>query len=221
MPRPKDVYAALLTLLLLGIAVGQQPFAASQGEIEKVDRDAISLRLPGGNGLPGHTIDLSLNRHSRLLSVPAGKGEATEAAPRTVSWRSLRAGQFVAVIYTPGDNVVITAVVQGPDTETPAADAVPSSARVPERVMRVLRQIDKTGQAPDGYEGGRTFLNLGRNGEESLPRRDSNGKPVSYHEWDVNPHISGHNRGAERLVTGSDGSAYYTADHYRTFTKIR
>jgi len=224
MPAPKASLITLLSLLLADIAVAQQPFAASQGSIEKVDRDAISLRLPGENGLPGRTIDLSLNRHSRLLSVPAGKGEAAEAAaPRTVSWRSLRPGQLVAVIYTPADNVVIAAVVQRSDREieTPAADAVPSSARVPEKVMRVLRQIDKTGQAPEGYDGGRTFLNLGRNGDESLPRRDSADKPVSYREWDVNPRSPGHNRGAERLVTGSDSSAYYTADHYRTFTKIR
>ena len=27
--------------------------------------------------------------------------------------------------------------------------------------------------------------------------------------------------GPERLVTGSDGSAYYTDDHYKTFKKIR
>ena len=47
------------------------------------------------------------------------------------------------------------------------------------------------------------------------------GKAISYQEWDVNPKVHNVNRGAERLVTGSDGSAYYTSDHYRTFTKVR
>jgi hypothetical protein len=37
---------------------------------------------------------------------------------------------------------------------------------------------------------------------------------------DVNPYQSGVNRGGERIVRGSDGSAYYTNDHYRTFTRI-
>jgi len=37
----------------------------------------------------------------------------------------------------------------------------------------------------------------------------------------VNPRMPGKNRGPERLVTGSDGSAYYTADHYKSFIKIR
>lgn len=45
-------------------------------------------------------------------------------------------------------------------------------------------------------------------------------KAITYREWDVNPKIKGVDRGEERLVTGSDGSAYYTADHYQTFIHI-
>jgi len=29
------------------------------------------------------------------------------------------------------------------------------------------------------------------------------------------------NRGPERIVTGSDGRAYYTSDHYTTFTEMK
>ena len=54
-----------------------------------------------------------------------------------------------------------------------------------------------------------------------MPKTDANGKPITYREWDVNPSQPGVNRGAERLVTGSDGSAWYTSDHYQTFTRIR
>ncbi len=55
-----------------------------------------------------------------------------------------------------------------------------------------------------------------------MPRaRRAAAEPITYQEWDVNRKVSGVNRGAERLITGSDGSAYYTSDHYRTFTKIR
>ena len=50
---------------------------------------------------------------------------------------------------------------------------------------------------------------------------DENGRRIKYREWDVNPLRPGVNRGAERLVTGSDGTAYYTDDHYATFKKIR
>jgi ribonuclease T1 len=37
----------------------------------------------------------------------------------------------------------------------------------------------------------------------------------------VQSYQPGTNRGAERLVTGSDGSAYYTSDHYQTFRRIQ
>ncbi len=96
-----------------------------------------------------------------------------------------------------------------------------TSTKVPAKVTRVLRYIDEHHRAPDGYEGGRVFHNSARNGEQALPRTDPNGRAINYHEWDVNRKVAGVNRGAERLVTGSDGSAFYTSDHYRTFTKVR
>jgi guanyl-specific ribonuclease Sa len=88
---------------------------------------------------------------------------------------------------------------------------------VPAKVAKVLRHIDRTGRAPEGYEGGRRFGNF----EKRLPLRDARGRRITYQEWDVNPHRRGVNRGPERLVTGSDGSAYYSGDHYRTFKRIR
>jgi ribonuclease T1 len=100
-------------------------------------------------------------------------------------------------------------------------DGAGSSEGIPDKVTEVLRHIDARHSAPEGYEGGRPFHNAGRDGEEALPRKDGDGRPISYREWDVNPKVPGVNRGAERLVTGSDGSAYYTNDHYRTFTKVR
>jgi guanyl-specific ribonuclease Sa len=92
---------------------------------------------------------------------------------------------------------------------------------VPRKVLEVLDYVEKNGRAPEGYEGGRTFLNLGRDGEQSLRNFDANANTVKYREWDVNPQVEGRNRGTERLVTGSDGRAYYTADHYRTFIRVR
>jgi len=92
-----------------------------------------------------------------------------------------------------------------------------AKTEVPERVMTVLKYIDEHHTAPKGHEGGREF----RNAEQRLPKRDNRGESIRYQEWDVNAKVAGRSRDAERLVTGSNGSAYYTADHYRTFTKIR
>lgn len=88
---------------------------------------------------------------------------------------------------------------------------------VPDKVFKVLEHVDEHHAAPAGFEGGRTFLNL----ERHLPQTSDKGQRTKYREWDVNPLRPGVNRGPERLVTGSDGSAYFTDDHYKTFKKIR
>ena len=41
---------------------------------------------------------------------------------------------------------------------------------------------------------------------------------TAYRECDVN--YAGGHRGAERIVYGEDGSIWYTADHYQTFTRM-
>lgn len=95
--------------------------------------------------------------------------------------------------------------------------AAPPVKGVPDKAMKVLEHVDAHGEAMRNYEGGRTFGNY----ERRLPQTDAQGRRLRYREWDVNPLVPGRNRGAERLVTGSDGSAYYTDDHYNTFKKIR
>ena len=95
-------------------------------------------------------------------------------------------------------------------------DTAVGPSGVPEYVMDVLQKVQATGKAPKNYVGGRTFQNR----EKRLPKKDNSGKKLKYQEWDVHKKVKGRNRGAERLVTGSDGSAYYTKDHYKTFKKI-
>ena len=90
-------------------------------------------------------------------------------------------------------------------------------AGVPEKVLDVLKYVEEHNEAMENYEGGRTFGNF----EHRLPPNDKSGRRVKYREWDVNPLRSGVNRGVERLITGSDGSGYYTNDHYETFKKLR
>jgi RHS repeat-associated protein len=91
----------------------------------------------------------------------------------------------------------------------------------PPHAQTTLAHIDANGTAPAGYRGGGTFANDGRGGGQRLPQTDASGAPITYQEWDVHPHTPGVNRGQERIVTGSDGSAHYTSDHYTTFTSMR
>lgn len=98
---------------------------------------------------------------------------------------------------------------------TALANAIPSHART------TLAHIRQAKAAPRNYKGGRVFANDGRANGQVLPRTGASGSAITYQEWDVHPYQRGVNRGAERLVTGSDGKAYYTSDHYTTFTEVK
>lgn len=88
---------------------------------------------------------------------------------------------------------------------------------IPQKAILVLDYIDKNHRAPNGYEGGRYFGNFERN----LPQYDAAGNKIKYQEWDIHEKTKGRSRGAQRIVTGSDGSAWYTPDHYNTFIKMK
>lgn len=88
---------------------------------------------------------------------------------------------------------------------------------IPVHARETLAYVRQHGYAPPGHVGGRIFGNY----EGLLPRYHTNRKRIEYREWDVRPRAEGRNRGAERLVTGSDGRVWYTADHYRTFLEVK
>lgn len=87
--------------------------------------------------------------------------------------------------------------------------ATASDTSVPAKVLKVLEIIRRTGEAPEGYVGGRVFQNR----EHRLPQNGD------YREFDVDPHHGGRN--AERIVMDwSTKKAWYTDDHYQTFTPL-
>jgi len=102
-------------------------------------------------------------------------------------------------------------------TEEIATAGVQLRIEIPTKASDILAHIKQTGNAPAGYKGGRKFKNDGRGSGEVLPQIDEQGNPITYKEYDINPYIRGRNRGAERIVIGSDGNAYYTLNHYKTF----
>ncbi|OCG38884.1 VENN motif pre-toxin domain-containing protein [Gilliamella sp. Bif1-4] len=93
---------------------------------------------------------------------------------------------------------------------------------LPNNVRDTFSQYEKNGwngnfngQTP-GTNAGRIF----KNSDNKLPKVDSNGNPITYREFDVNNKIQGQARDAERFVQGSNGSVYYTNNHYQTFIKV-
>ncbi|WP_442791169.1 ribonuclease domain-containing protein [Mycobacterium sp. Aquia_216] len=97
---------------------------------------------------------------------------------------------------------------------------------IPKNARDVLQQVDAgkwpgSANAP-GTKGGSAFENTPPPGRPPLlPVTDASGKPITYQEWDVNPKVPGQGRDEERIITGSDGSAWYTNDHYGTFHRMR
>lgn len=84
-------------------------------------------------------------------------------------------------------------------------------AGLPPEARATLAAIRSGGPFPY-LQDGRTFGNR----EKLLPRHERG----YYREYTVRtPGAPG--RGARRLVAGRGGELYYTADHYRTFMRIR
>jgi guanyl-specific ribonuclease Sa len=134
------------------------------------------------------------------------------------------AGMLVSVVAA-GLLFVGSAVgFQTPSYATPTAThqgpAATTGVTIPQRARDTLARIDAGTWPPNdgsGTHGGTTWTDA----EGTLPHTDSSGRPVNYLEWDVNVKLPHHNRDAERIVTGGDGSAWYTGDHYATFTRMR
>ena len=94
-----------------------------------------------------------------------------------------------------------------------AAGAVTEIAlsTLPREAQQTLQTIKRGG--PFAFErDGVVFGNY----ERLLPQRNRG----YYHEYTV-PTPGAKNRGARRIVSGRGGEYYYSADHYRTFKRIR
>jgi RHS repeat-associated protein len=154
----------------------------------------------GGSGLALGTVGVGGGATGAALPAAGALAPALPGA--------LTAGYGAAALYNS-------------NTDPPISTGGSQSSGVPQHALDTLDTIDQTGAAPPGYRGGGQFMNDGRGGGEILPQTTADGQPITYQEWDVHPFQPGVNRGPERLVTGSDGSAYYTSDHYRSFTRIR
>lgn len=62
-----------------------------------------------------------------------------------------------------------------------------ASNKAPAHVIKVLQFVRENGRAPDGYIGGREFMNR----EKRLPIKTTDGRKIRYSEWDVRPKKTG------------------------------
>lgn len=165
-----------------------------------------------------------------LADSDSGRHDTTAASSPSTSL--MRSPDAQRVVVDPDGSVTATRIERSapasPTTASPAtappATAAPRGVTpvpVPAAAWATLAEIDAgrwpgSANAP-GTRGGDTWQNR----EGRLPRADAAGAAVGYREWDVNPKQRGQTRDAERIVTGSDASAWYTGDHYQSFVRMR
>jgi ribonuclease T1 len=96
--------------------------------------------------------------------------------------------------------------------DKPGSAAEIAFARLPPEARATLALIKRGGPFPHARDG----IVFG-NREGLLPRQPRG----YYHEYTV-PTPEARNRGARRIIAGGVGGEYwYTADHYRSFRRIR
>ena len=117
-------------------------------------------------------------------------------------------GAHAAELVTVEHPVAATIPDGGSSTDSKQATGLVA----PQKAYDLLAQLQqRNGEPLPGYVGGRLFGNR----ERRLP-------PGRYREYDVNRKIPGRARDAERIVIEQrSGRAYYTGDHYRTFTPLK
>ena len=106
---------------------------------------------------------------------------------------------------------------------------------IPQEIKESVKSIWETGRLPKDKlwkkaQGPKEYENVPENdsGGHILPEKDVEGNPITYTEYDVKPPELtnkengklGLDRGKHRLLVGSNGSIYYSPDHYLTFIRL-
>ena len=121
------------------------------------------------------------------------------------------AEEFGAAVW--GTASIVSGAAQLADSGEPAPS---TKQRVPQDALNTLAGIDSKKSPFPKIAGGRPYLNDGRSNSQILPQY-AGVKKITYQEWDIDPKP----RTARRWITGSDGSAWYTEDHYVTCYEYR
>ncbi|WP_341941213.1 ribonuclease domain-containing protein [Microbacterium sp. LWH10-1.2] len=138
----------------------------------------------------------------------------------------LLAGIPVGWIFTRGLRLLLEAKAAAAATKTAVSAGTKvdnAVSTIPSESAEVIRSIQSSGViSQSGVKGPavpKPFVNDGRGGGQVLPLVDDAGNSIIYREWGTVPNAENLKPGGERIVTGSDGSVYYSPDHYQTFVR--
>ena len=188
---------------------------------------ASALTNPIGWFLYGDVVKEEINNYYNVLSDPLGYLEGTcQSILDGYNENPIKSGVKIAGItamflfgkkITTPKNKLTTGGKIGYNIKTGKIEALPKN------VQDAYSNYDKNGWKGN-YKGQTKGTNAGgkyTNNKGTLPTKDRNGKSITYKEYDVDNKTAGKNRSSRRFVKGSDGSIYYTDDHYKTFIKVK
>lgn len=166
-------------------------------EAAHVVQQREGVQLAGGVGRDGDAHE----RHADAVADRVVKGQSAEALLDAAPGRG--GGQAGAGVQRKSS----TAALQFARPANKAAAQALAGGAIAKKPPK-LKKGERSGGSAFG------------NKEGLLPKQDAAGKAITYTEYDVNAY-DGVNRDAERVVVGSDGRCWYTADHYKSFTEIK
>lgn len=208
--RPLQSTGGLLLALLLAVGYAVlRSFAPGGGPVDPQLADppsAVATEDASRADAPAGDQESRVERSGR----PSGaEGESTRAAERRAASAAPTAGTESTERRTENRPATGRRVVVENVTVRDQSGRVVFQGDVD--LTKTLARIDR-GERLGFRNDGSVFGNR----ERRLPRRDAG----YYREW-VHPTPGQSGPGAQRVVTGAEGEAYYTHDHYRSFRKVR
>lgn len=172
---------------------------------------------------------LALSGASAAAAMAAAGTAAAAAAATVIPVMTVAAA--TAIVATAADTIIDGALEESKsNTDSSTSEGKSNEIKdvdvnaLPENVQKAYNDYDEVNWDDEIYTGSDSKANANteyenRNGK--LPQKDSNGNDITYKEYDVNDCKKGIQRDNERFVKGSDGSIYYTDDHYKSFKKVK
>ena len=181
---------------------------------------------------------VTLSEEDRQQVVEAAREEMIEYLREQGDVEDPEAAVDAALAEVLGEDAPATAAPALPEPTGPPAQAEAPELTVTEDGVytspeEVALYIHTYGHLPDNFITKNEARDLGWDASRGNLQDVAPGKSIggdrfgnyegllpkgNYKECDVN--YSGGFRGAERLIYGTDGSVYYTNDHYQTFTQL-
>ncbi|VXC02558.1 ribonuclease domain-containing protein [Aeromicrobium sp. 9AM] len=129
----------------------------------------------------------------------------------------MRRGGWILLLFLVGVALIVVGVRDNTAHDDPSAtptsqtQAPRSGQDLPEEALETIALIRSDGPFPYSRDGV-VFMNR----EGLLPRHERG----YWHEYTV-PTPGESDRGARRIIAGRGGELYYTANHYRSFVRVK